>query len=506
MRLPTPIINESRRLSSSPRSWISPISLTPKKKPDPPPESSISQVDLNPKPQFISHESAINLIKRERDPQRALDLFNKASQQKGFNHNSATYSVLLDNLLRHKKLNAVDAILRQMKHETCRFQEGLFLNLMRHFSRFELHDKVIEMFGLIQVVARVKPSLNAVSTCLNLLVDSKEVGLAKKLLLYGKKNLGLQPNTCIFNILVKHHCKSGDVDSAFGVVEEMKRSGLSYPNLITYSTLMECLFVQSRSKEAMELFEDMISKEGISPDPVTFNVMINGFCRAGEVERGKMIIEFMKKNGCNPNVYNYSALMNGFCKEGRAQEAKEVFDEVKETGLKLDTVGYTTLMNCFCRNGEVDEAMELLGEMKASGCRADALTYNVILRGLCGEGRTEEALEMLGQWGCEEGVHLNKGSYRIILNALCKNGELEKAVEFLSLMSKKGVWPHHGTWNELVVRLCGSGNAEMGIRVLTGFVGMGFKPEPESWRAVVESICKERKLLHVFEVLDSLVS
>ncbi|KAF2595629.1 hypothetical protein F2Q68_00007506 [Brassica cretica] len=141
-----------------------------------------------------------------------------------------------------------------------------------------------------------------------------------------------------------------------------------------------------------------------------------------------------------------------------------------------------------------------------SGCRADALTYNVILRGLCGEGRTEEALEMLGQWGCVEGVHLNKGSYRIILNALCKNGELEKAVEFLSLMSKKGVWPHHGTWNELVVRLCGSGNAEMGIRVLTGFVGMGFKPEPESWRAVVESICKERKLIHVFEVLDSLVS
>ncbi|KAL0730144.1 hypothetical protein Bca4012_026237 [Brassica carinata] len=491
MRLLTSLISKSRRLSSSSRSWVSPIALTSKKNPDPPPESSITQAETTTKPQFISHESAINLIKRERDPQRALDVFNKASQQKGFNHNSATYSVLLDNLVRHKKFHAVDAILHQMKHETCRFQEGLFLNLMRHFSRFELHDRVMEMFGLIQVIARVKPSLNAISTCLNLLVDSKEVDLAKKLLLYGKQRLGLQPNTCIFNILVKHHCKNGDVDSAFGVVEEMKRSGLSYPNLITYSTLMECLFAQSRCKEAMELFEDMISKEGISPDPVTFNVMINGFCRAGEVERAKMIVEFMKKNGCNPN--------------GKIQEAKEVFDEVKETGLNLDTVGYTTLMNCFCKSGQIDEAMELLGEMKASGCRADALTYNVILRGLCSEGRTEDALEMLSQWGCER-VHLNKGSYRIILNALCKNGELEKAVEFLSLMSKKGVWPHHATWNDLVVRLCGFGNAELGVRVLTGFMGMGFKPEPESWRAVVESICKERKLLHVFELLDSLVS
>ncbi|ESQ38917.1 hypothetical protein EUTSA_v10001862mg [Eutrema salsugineum] len=359
-------------------------------------------METNPKTKFSSHKLAINLIKRERDFQHSLDVFNRVSQQKGFNHNSATYSVILDNLVRHKK-----------------FQEGVFLNLMRHYSRFDLHDKVMEMFNLIQVIARVKPSLNAITTCLNLLIDSWEVDLARELLLYAKNHLGLHPNTCIFNILVKHHCKNSDVDSAFRVVEELKRSRIS-------------------SKEAMALFEDMISKEGISPDPVTFNVIINRFCHAGQVERAKMIIEFMKKNGCNPNVFNYSALMNGFCKERKIQEAKSIFDEVKETGLKLDTVGYTTLMNCLCKNGQIDEAMELLVEMKASGCKAYALTYNVILRGLSSEGREGQTLEMLGQWRCE-GVHLNKGSYRIILNALCKNGELEKAVEFLSLMSKKGV-------------------------------------------------------------------
>ncbi|VYS67234.1 unnamed protein product [Arabidopsis thaliana] len=506
MRFTTSIINEHRRFSSSSRSWVSPICFSEKKKkPSPPPESSISPVETNPKTKFISHESAVSLMKRERDPQGVLDIFNKASQQKGFNHNNATYSVLLDNLVRHKKFLAVDAILHQMKYETCRFQESLFLNLMRHFSRSDLHDKVMEMFNLIQVIARVKPSLNAISTCLNLLIDSGEVNLSRKLLLYAKHNLGLQPNTCIFNILVKHHCKNGDINSAFLVVEEMKRSGISYPNSITYSTLMDCLFAHSRSKEAVELFEDMISKEGISPDPVTFNVMINGFCRAGEVERAKKILDFMKKNGCNPNVYNYSALMNGFCKVGKIQEAKQTFDEVKKTGLKLDTVGYTTLMNCFCRNGETDEAMKLLGEMKASRCRADTLTYNVILRGLSSEGRSEEALQMLDQWG-SEGVHLNKGSYRIILNALCCNGELEKAVKFLSVMSERGIWPHHATWNELVVRLCESGYTEIGVRVLIGFLRIGLIPGPKSWGAVVKSICKERKLVHVFELLDSLVS
>ncbi|EOA20457.1 hypothetical protein CARUB_v10000770mg [Capsella rubella] len=506
MRFPTSIINEHRRFYSSSRSWVSPICFSDKmKKPNSPPESSISPLETNPKTKFISHASAIELMRRERDPQRSLDIFNRASQQKGFNHNNATYSVLLDNLVRHKKFLAVDAILHQMRYETCRFEESLFLNLMRHFSRFDLHDKVMDMFNLIQVIARVKPSLKSISTCLNLLIDAGEINLARNLLLYAKHNLGLQPNTCIFNILVKHHCKNGDIDSAFRVVEEMKRSGISYPNSITYSTLMDCLFAHSRSKEAVELFEDMISKEGILPDPVTFNVMINGFCRSGEVKRAEMILDFMKKNGCNPNVYNYSALMNGFCKEGNIQEAKRIFNEVKEVGLRLDTVGYTTLMNCLCKNGAIDEAMKLLGEMKASRCRVDALTCNVILKGLSSEGRSEEALQMLDQWGCE-GVHLDKGSYRIILNGLCHNGKLEKAVKFLSVMSERGMWPHHATWNELVVRLCGSGNAEMGVRVLIGFLKIGLQPEPSSWRAVVESSCRERKLVHVFELLDSLVA
>lgn len=73
-------------------------------------------------------------------------------------------------------------------------------------------------------------------------------------------------------------------------------------------------------------------------------------------------------------------------------------------------------------------------------------------------------------------------------------------------MSERGIWPHHATWNELVVRLCESGYTEIGVRVLIGFLRIGLIPGPKSWGAVVESICKERKLVHVFELLDSLVS
>lgn len=208
--------SSSRSLSSLP--WISPLHYPKEKppKPDPPPtpftEPSTSGQEVQKKARFMSHERVIELIKREKDPQRALDIFNKASEQKGFIHNNATYATILHKLAKSKKFKAVDGILYQMKYEPCKFHEGVFINLMKHFSKFSMHERVVEMFDAIRPYARERPSLNAISTCLNLLVDSNQMDLARKFLVNAKRSLRLRPNTCIFNILVKHHCKQGDLE------------------------------------------------------------------------------------------------------------------------------------------------------------------------------------------------------------------------------------------------------------------------------------------------------
>lgn len=497
-------LSSSSSTKSSSVSWISPLQLSKfnAHKPDAPPET---QTEARRKTKYISHDAAVNLIKRERDPQHALEIFNMVSDQKGFNHNNATYATILNKLAQSKKFKAIDAVLYQMKYDTCKFHEGIFLNLMRHFSKSSMHERVLEMFSAIQPIVREKPSLKAISTCLNLLIDSNQVGLAQQFLMHLKKSLNLKPNTCIVNILVKHHCKNGDLESAFEVVKEMKKSKLSYPNLITYSTLIDGLCESGKLTEAMDLFEEMISKDQILPDVLTYNILINGFCRGGKVDRARKILDFMKSQGCNPNVFNYSALMNGFCKEGRLEEAKELLDEMKRFGIKPDTVVYTTLINCYCRTGRVDEVIEVLKEMKENECKADTVTFNVILGGLCREGRTEDALKLLDKLPYE-GIYLNKGSYRIVLNSLCQTGELNKGKELLRLMMGRGFVPHYATSNELLVRLCEAGMAGDATMALFGLVEMGFKPLPDSWALFVESICRERKLLPAFELLDELVN
>lgn len=499
-------LGSSSRLFSSSVQWISPLHYQGRNspRPDAPIERDGTSEQVPRKRKYISHESAVNLIKQEKDALRALEIFNKVSDQKGFNHNNSTYAVLLHRLAVCKKFETVEAIIHQMKYETCKFHEGVFTNLMKHYSRSSLHEKVLEMFDAILPIVREKPSLNAISTCLNLLIEAKQIELAKEFLLNVQKHLDLKPNTCIFNILVKYHCKKGDVDAAFVVVEEMRKSRVSHPNLITYSTLMDGLCCCGRLQDALDLFEKMLAKDQIPPDALTYNILINAFCRAGKVDRARNIIGFMRKNGCQPNIVNYTSLMNGFCKEGRVGNAKEVFHEMKGVGLKPDVVGYTTLINSFCRAGKVDEGIELLEEMKDKGCKADDVTIKIILGGLCRASRSSEAFDMLERLPYD-GVHLSKESYRIVLNFLCKEGELEKAMNLLGLMLARRFVPHFATSNELIVQLCEAGKAADAALALFGLLEMSFKPEPRTWSMLIDVICRERKLLPAFQLLDELV-
>ncbi|XP_019156414.1 PREDICTED: pentatricopeptide repeat-containing protein At5g18475 isoform X2 [Ipomoea nil] len=379
-------------------------------------KTSVTINEVPKKWKFISHEVAIRLIKREKDPQHALEIFNMVSAQKGFNHNNSTYAIILHKLAACRRFQMVDAVLHQMTYETCKFHE--------------------------------------------------------------------------------------DLEAAFEVVKEMRKSQVSYPNLITYSTLMDGLCRCGRLQEAIAVLEEMVSKDQILPDVLTYNILIKWFSHGGEVDKGRKIMDFMRENGCQPNAFNYTTLMDGYCKQGRLKEAEEVFGEMKEA-FKLDTVGYTAYISCLCKGGRIDEAIKLLDEMKENGCIADDVAIKVILTALCRECRVDEALSLLGKLS-NDGVYLNKECYRIVLNILCKEGELDKAMELLGRMLSKGFWPHIATSNELLIRFCEAGKAADAAIALFGLVNVGFKPEPHTWSLLIDSSCRERKLLPAFQLLDEL--
>ncbi|XP_052145669.1 pentatricopeptide repeat-containing protein At5g18475-like [Oryza glaberrima] len=497
--------------TKAPLPWISPLhyrrptrAAPPSPPPPPPPlpEAPLTQL------RYVHHPDLARLIASSPSAQRALDLFNAAAAQRGFSHTPATFAALLVRLARARLPSAAAAVLRRAASAPCRFLEPQFLPLLRLLPP----DHSLALLRLLPaLLRRGRVSRKALAVCLDRLVSSRRCpDVLTELLadLRDPRSKYLpQPNTCIYNILIKHYVKKGDLGTAFQVFDEMRKMNCAdvRPSLVTYSTLIGGLCRGAQMKEAFELFEDMIEKDRIVPDQLTYNLLIGGFCRLGQVEKAQSIFGFMRKNECEPNAFNYATLINGHCKKGEVEAARGVFEEMIRSGVQPDAVSYTSLVGCLCRHGNVDEGINLVQEMWQKGCKADVVTYNLLLEGLCKDRRIAEAVTLLEKLP-SEGVQLNVASYRIVMNCLCSCGEMEKAAGLLGMMLGRGFVPHYAASNMLLIGLCDVGRVSDATVTLYGLVDTGFMPEARCWARLIESVFRERKLRRSIELLDVLIA
>ncbi|KAF0902761.1 hypothetical protein E2562_019092 [Oryza meyeriana var. granulata] len=495
--------------TKAPLPWISPLQYRSPTRaaPSPPPPPPPPPPDTPTPLRYIHHHDLARLITSSPSAQRALDLFNAAAAQRGFSHTPATFSALLIRLARGRLPSAAAAVLRRAASAPCRFVEPQFLPLLRLLPA----DHSLTLLRLLPaLLRRSRVSHKALAVCLDHLVSSRCPDVLTELLadLRDPQNKYLPtPNTCIYNILIKHYVKKGDLGTAFNVFDEMREFNCAdvRPGLVTYSTLIGGLCRGGKMKEAFELLEEMIEKGRIVPDQLTYNLLISGFCRLGQVEKAQSIFGFMRKNECEPNAFNYAALINGHCKKGEVESARGVFEEMISSGIQPDAVSYTSLIGCLCRHGNVDEGINLVQEMWQKGCKADVVTYNLVLEGLCKDGRTVEAMTLLERLPLE-GVKLNCASYRIVMNCLCSRGEIDKAAGLLGMMLQRGFLPHYAASNTLLIGLCDVGRVADATVALYGLVDTGFMPEASCWARLIESVFRERKLRRSIELLDVLIA
>ncbi|KAL6965004.1 hypothetical protein U1Q18_036060 [Sarracenia purpurea var. burkii] len=68
----------------------------------------------------------------------------------------------------------------------------------------------------------------------------------------------------------------------------------------------------------------------------------------------------MPKHGCTPDSLSYNPLLHGFCKEEKMDRAIEYLEIMVSGGCYPNIVTYYTLLTTLCRDGKVDIAVEIL--------------------------------------------------------------------------------------------------------------------------------------------------
>ncbi|CAN7118865.1 unnamed protein product [Brassica rapa subsp. narinosa] len=133
---------------------------------------------------------------------------------------------------------------------------------------------------------------------------------------------GLKPNNHTYSILIRGMFDLNKVEEAVQLWGSWKRnegqklfdemmSKNVQPDSVVYNHLIKAYCRSGRLSMAFHLSEDMRIK-GISPNCATYTSLIKGLSVISLVEEAKLLLEEMKEEGLEPNVFHYTALIDGY--------------------------------------------------------------------------------------------------------------------------------------------------------------------------------------------------
>nr|UPT48783.1 pentatricopeptide repeat protein AaPPR794 [Agave angustifolia] len=91
--------------------------------------------------------------------------------------------------------------------------------------------------------------------------------------------------------------------------------------------IVDGLWKVGRVEEAVGALDRMRMEYECEPNTVTFNCLMDGFCKAGEIGKACELRGRMERNGVTPNVVTLNTLVSGMCRDGKVGGAPDPTEE-----------------------------------------------------------------------------------------------------------------------------------------------------------------------------------
>ncbi|KAG8044249.1 hypothetical protein GUJ93_ZPchr0136g33675 [Zizania palustris] len=331
-------------------------------------------------------------------------------------------------------------------------------------------DLAVRLFLSLHRSHRVAQDLPLFNSLLDALAKSRHAGKAASLVRALEQRF--PPDVVTYNTLADGWCRVKDTSRALDVLRQMVESGIT-PTKTTYNIVLKGFFRAGQLQHAWNFFLQMKKRgskdDSCKPDVVSYTTMVHGLGVAGQVEKARKMFDEMSKEGCAPSVATYNALIQVICKKGNVEDAVVVFDEMLVKGYMPNVVTYTVLIRGLCHAGKIDRAMTMLGRMKNEGCEPLVQTYNVLIRYSFEEGEMEKGLDLFERMSKGEECLPNQDTYNIIISAMFMRKRAEDmalAARMVEEMVERGYLPRKFMFNRVLNGLMLTGNQELSRKLL----------------------------------------
>lgn len=304
-----------------------------------------------------------------------------------------------------------------------------------------------------------------------------------------------------FNSLIRSYGQAGLFEESMKLFQTMKRMGVS-PSVITFNSLFSILLRRGRTNMANDLYDEMLSTYGVTPDTYTYNILIRGFCKNSMVDQGFRFFNEMSRFNCDPDIVTYNTLVDGLCKAGKVKTAHNLVKGMskKSKDLNPNVVTYTTLVRGYCMKQELDEALLIIKEMTSRGLMLNKITCNTLIKGLCEAHKLDKIKDILEQTIGDGELSPDTCTFNTLIHAHCSAGNLDEALKVIEKMKSLQVPADSATYSVVLRSLCQREDYDMAEKLFDELYekeillsNFGSKPLAASYNPMFQYLCEHGK-------------
>lgn len=339
------------------------------------------------------------------------------------------------------------------------------------------------------------------NTSLATCVGADQVDQAKGLL-EGMECVPGLADVITYNTLMKGYAKAGRMDQCFELFERLKARCLA-PSAVTYGILLDGFINDNQLECAAKIFNDMIA-DGGSMNTVLFTTLIKGFARAGEVDQAMKVYEQMRtERNVTPDLITFSILIKANCDGDRLEEALKLIEVMASLNLRPDEVVFNNLLTGCARQANAKLGKCIYADMIKSGIRPSNATFSILIRLFQQCKILEEAVQMLETEPAKHKLDIEPRIYWQLIQSCIRERQGQRAVRVYQMLTVRSVptAPAHSGVFTTCVKLNMFDTAE---EILSIAASRGFRVDASDANSLYDAAVRKKKTQVAQDIVASM--
>mmetsp|Transcript_26149 Transcript_26149/g.55348 ORF Transcript_26149/g.55348 Transcript_26149/m.55348 type:complete len:1116 (+) Transcript_26149:127-3474(+) len=354
---------------------------------------------------------------------------------------------------------------------------------------------------------------------------------------------GVEINRVVYNTVLDACVECRDLKAAEAWMQTTKKAGLA--DVVSYNTLIKAHLHEENFDKARALMEEMRT-EGLQPNRVTFNELVNGMVIKGsQAQRAEIwgIIKEMKVLGVKPNQVTCSILLKNLGPYSSGTDVSETMELINEMDEPMDEVLLSSVVEACVRIGKPDllaaqlkhlqgsegitvngshtfgslikaygHAKDIDGvwrcwkEMRSRHIKPTSITLGCMIEAVVNNGDTEGAYELIHQMQDDEQCAdaLNSVIYCSVLKGFTREKRIQRVWSVYEEMLKRNVDLSIVTYNTLTDACARCGRMDRVPQIIEDMKSASIKPNLITYSTMIKGYCQIGDTQQGFNIFEQM--